>query len=178
MTRPSASRLGVIFLRVGNLTFGGGGPTIAALYTELVASRGWLSREQYGLVFALARVTPGTNLLAFCAGAGWLMLGWMGAIVAVTAVTLPSAAVVLLLAMGYEFWKANGAAGAAIGGILAAAIGSMAAGAWQLLAPQVLSGNRIRALLVFAGAFYVSLRFSMSPLQVLALAAVAGVIWR
>lgn len=178
MTRPSPGRLGAIFLRVGNLTFGGGSPTIAALHAEFVASRGWLSREQYGLVYALARVTPGTNLLAFCAGAGWLMLGWVGAVIAVTAVTLPSAAVVLLLTMSYEFWKANGAAGAAIGGILAAAIGLMAAGAWQLLMPQLLSGNRIRASLIFAGALYVSLQFSISPIQVLALAAVAGFLWR
>ena len=76
MPQPSLRRLTSIFFRVGNLTFGGGDPTMAALQSELVATRRWLDEEQYGLIYGLARITPGTNLLAFCAAAGWLIAGW------------------------------------------------------------------------------------------------------
>ena len=70
---------------------------MAALQSELVARRHWLDEEQYGLIYGLARVTPGTNLLAFSAAAAWKILGWVGAVAAVLAMTAPSAAIVVLL---------------------------------------------------------------------------------
>ena len=71
-----------IFLRIGNTTFGGGDPTIAALERELVERRRVVTAEEYGVTYALCRVTPGTNMLAFCAGIGWLLRGWPGAALA------------------------------------------------------------------------------------------------
>ena len=70
-------RLTVLFLRVGSLTFGGGDPTMAALQSELVVTRRWLTAEQYALIYALARITPGTNLLAFSAATAWQIRGWL-----------------------------------------------------------------------------------------------------
>jgi hypothetical protein len=67
MPRVSLKQLTWIFLRVGSLTFGGGDPTMAALQSELVVTRGWLTGEQYALIYGLARITPGTNLVAFSA---------------------------------------------------------------------------------------------------------------
>src|SRR6267378_1525928 len=101
MPQASLKQLTWIFLRVGNLTFGGGNPTMAALQSELVARRHWLDEEQYGLIYGLARITPGTNLLAFSAGAGLLIAGWAGAVLGELAVTFPSAIVVVLLTLGY-----------------------------------------------------------------------------
>ena len=62
---------------------------MAALQSELVTRHGWLSREKYGLVYGLARITPGTNILAFCAGTAWELKGWPGAILA-TVLWLPA----------------------------------------------------------------------------------------
>ncbi len=174
----SLKQLTWIFLRVGNLTFGGGDPTMAALQTELVARRRWLNEEQYGLIYGLARITPGTNLLAFSAAAAWKILGWAGALAAVVAMTAPAAAMVVLLTRGYEVFHANALAMAAIGGTLAAANGMMATSAWQLLAPQIRSGRRARTAAIFLGSVIAAQAFSMSPIQVLGLAALAGLIWR
>src|SRR5580692_118610 len=96
MASLSLRRLSLICLRVSNLTFGGGDPTMAALQSELVTRHGWLSPEKYGLIYALARLTPGTNILAFCAGSAWDLKGWPGAILGVLAATVPSAAAVVL----------------------------------------------------------------------------------
>ena len=178
MSQASLKQLTWIFLRVGNLTFGGGDPTMAALQTELVASRRWLNEEQYGLIYGLARITPGTNLLAFSAAAAWKILGWTGALAAVVAMTAPAAAMVVLLTRGYEVFHANALAMAAIGGTLAAANGMMATSAWQLLAPQIRSGRRTRTAVIFLGSVIAAQAFSMSPIQVLGLAALAGLIWR
>jgi len=177
MPRVSFKRFLWIFLRVGNLTFGGGDPTMAALQSELVSTRGWLTAEQYGLIYGLARITPGTNLLAFSAASGWEILGWMGALSAVVAMTVPPAIIVVLLTSGYEAWNSNSMAMAAIGGTLAAATGMMATSAWQLLAPQTGRGRRLRTAVIFLAALVASLRLAMSPIAVLGIAALVGLFW-
>jgi len=178
MALPSLSALAVLSARIGNLTFGGGEPSMAAFHQEFVMRRKWLSREQYGLIFGLARVTPGTNLLAFCAALGWRLLGWPGAVLTVMAVTLPSAALVVWLTFAYGEFKSNPWAMAAIGGILAAAAGLMGAGAWQIVRPNLRSGSWVRALVIAGGAVLLARGFSVRPIAVLALAALLGLVWR
>jgi chromate transporter len=181
MIRASLSRVAMLFLRAGTLTFGGGNPTMAALYNDLVAVRGWITSEQYGLVYALARLTPGTNLLAFGAGIAWQIGGWKSAALAVLAMSVPAAFVTVLLTIGYDAWKQNFVAMSAIAGVLAASVGLMASSAWQLIGPQLLTRNWrriVRAAVIASGAFFLAFRFSMPPIQVLLLAALGGFLWQ
>jgi chromate transporter len=122
----------------------------------------------------LARVTPGTNLLAFCAGAAWGLRGWPAAILAVSAVTLPAAALIVLLSQGYQSWQSNRIAMAAINGTLAAAVGMMLSGAWQLVRP--LAG--FRAAVICGASLALSIGLGASPIPVLAGAALVGLVWR
>jgi len=62
-----------VFARYANLTLGGGSATTAVIHGEIVTKRHWVSEEQFALSFALGRLTPGTNLLAFCVGIGWIL---------------------------------------------------------------------------------------------------------
>jgi chromate transporter len=178
MASLSLRRLSLICLRVSNLTFGGGDPTMAALQSELVTRHGWLAPEKYVLVYALARITPGTNILAFCAGAAWELKGWPGAILAVVGATVPAAIAVVLLTAGYESLQHNARALAAIAGTLAAAVGMMALSAWQLLRPHMRRRRALRALLLAATSALLSYGFRVSPIIVLGLAALAGFFWR
>jgi len=178
MPQASLKRLTWIFLRVGNLTFGGGDPTMAALQSELVLKRRWLDVEQYALIYGLARITPGTNLVAFSAAAAWQILGWPAAVLAVLAMTVPPSAVVVLLTSGYQSWNSNPLAMAAIGGSIAAASGMMATSAWQLLAPEIRQGRWLRAGVIFVASLVASLVYSMSPIAVLGLAALVGLVWQ
>lgn len=174
----SPGRLGLLFLRIGNLTFGGGDPTMAALHRELVISRKWVSPDQYGLIYSLARATPGTNLLAFCAGIGWLLGRWKVALVAVLCTSIPCAAAVVWFTYGYSSLRSHPLAMSAIGGMLAAAVGMMAAAAFRLSRPGWKPGNRLRALVVIVAAFGLSYGFSVPPIQVLGLGALTGLLWR
>ena len=180
MPPPSLLRLTGLFLRISSFTFGGGNPTMAALYRELVETRGWLSAEKYGLAYALARITPGTNVLAFSAGVAWELLGWKGAVAAMLASTIPVAVLAVLLTAGYDAVRAYPRAMAAVGGTLAAAVGMMATGAWQLLATHLRSKNAariIRAIVFSGGALVLARVFGFNPITVLALAAAAGALW-
>src|SRR5689334_8554685 len=124
--RPSATlsllKLFLIHLRVGNFTFGGGDPSLAALHSEIVATKRWITPEKFTIIFALARITPGTNLLAFCAGISWELLGWVGAVAALLAMTVPASIVVIVLTHSYGAMQSNALAMAAMGGVLAAAV--------------------------------------------------------
>lgn len=175
---PSLWRLFTLHLKVGNTVFGGGDPTLAALQSEIVATRRWISPEKYAVVFALARITPGTNLLAFCAGLSWELKGWRGAIAALLAMTAPAALVVLWLTHEYDALKSNGPAMAAIAALLAAAVGMMAAAAYQLAQPYMDRRRGLYAGIIVVLAAVLSLGFAISPIQILALAGVAGYFWR
>lgn len=177
MPHPSLGALTGIFLRIGNLTFGGGDPTTAALERELVGRRGWLTPEQYGLAFSLARITPGTNVMAFCAGVAWMLRGWRAAILAVLAVTIPSGALIIWLTHAFEVWRNNPVAKEVFGGMVAAAVGLTVAGAWLLAAPRFRRGWK-RVLVFAGGAALLAMRFEISVLWILALAAAAGALWK
>ena len=177
MIQPSPRALAVLFGRIGNLTFGGGDPTMAALYQELVVRRRWLDAGQYGLIWSLARVTPGTNLLAFCVGVGWRLAGLYGALAAILALTLPSAALTVWLTYAFQAVRSNAWAVAAIAGILAAAVGMMAAGAWQIVRPHLTHSGWLRVLVMACGAFALAHVAGLTPIVVLAIGAAAGALW-
>ncbi len=177
MMQPSPRALAILFGRIGNLTFGGGDPTMAALYQELVVRRRWLDPGQYGLIWSLARVTPGTNLLAFCVGVGWRLAGLSGALAAILALTFPSAALTIWLTYTFQAVRSNPWAVAAIAGILAAAVGMMAAGAWQILRPHLTRSGWLRVLVMGGGAFALAHMAGLTPIVVLAIAAAAGALW-
>lgn len=178
MAAVPVTRLVGMFLRIGNLTFGGGEPTMALLQQELVVRRGWATSEQYALAYALARITPGTNVLAYCAAMAWFLGGWPAAVACVVAATAPSAAVVVALTVVYEAVKNHPLASGAIGGLVAGAAGMMAAAAWNLLRPRLGPSQRWRTLLLASGALVAVARFGVSPVVVLGLAALIGSLWR
>ena len=177
--RPALARLTQVFLVIGNTTFGGGNPTMAALQRELVDRRGWITQEDYALAYALANITPGTNVLAFCAAVADLILGVRGAIAAVLAVTVPSAVLAVLLTYGYESWRTNSIVMAAIGGTVAAVAGMMWSSVWRLVVPN-LGGlwKTARAMVFFGGAFLAAWRFGVTPIPVIAVAVLAGLLWK
>ena len=149
---------------------------MAALQGQLF-ERKWVDRERYGLVYALARATPGTNILAFCAGTGWLVLGGFGAFLAVVGASFLSSVMVVILTAGYLAWRHHPWAMAAIGGMLAAATGLMGVAALSLLKPHFERRRWLRAAVLFGASLVLALRFGMTPIQVLGLAALAGALW-
>jgi len=176
--RPSLFKLFLSYLRVTNLTFGGGTITMAALHTELVSLRQWLSQEKYATVYALARITPGTNMLAFCAGTAWELLGWPGAIASVAAASVPTGIIVMLLTGSYDVLRSNPHAMSAVAGTLAAAVGIMAMASWQLIQPYLDRKRALHLTVLVAGSILLTLKFDLTPIAVLGLAALAGAVWR
>lgn len=178
MAQPTLRKLTGIFLRIGNTTFGGGLPTIAALQRELVDQREWLTPEDYALAFSLARVTPGTNVIAFCAAAGAQILGFWGAVAGALSETVPSAILAVLMTQGYESWRTNAWVMAGISGTIAAVAGMMWSAIYSLVSPHFRGvGQSLRATAITAAAFLAIWKFGLSPLAIIVLAALVGLAW-
>lgn len=146
---------------------------------ELVEGRRWLSPQQYELAFALSRVTPGTNLIAFCAAVGALLRGVKGAVAAVLALTVPSAAIAVFFIYGFEHWQANRYVGAALAGTVAAVAGMMWSTIWVILRPHLGStSDNLRVVLIAGGAFVASWGFGVSPLAIILAGTLIGFLWK
>ena len=172
-SRPGLLALTAISTRIGNLTFGGGDPAMLALRRELVEKRQWLEPESFTLIWSLARVTPGTNVLACFAGVGWQLGGAKGALSAVIGSSLPAAFLCYWLTLAEREWQSNPWLTAALRGVAAAVAGMMLAGALLLLRPAWRIGSRARIAAIAIAAAAGS-HLGGPPVVILALAAAAG----
>jgi chromate transporter len=166
-----------LFLRAGNLTFGGGDAITAVLQRELVMRRRWITLDEFALAQSLGGITPGTRILAFAAAVGWMVKRWTGTVVVVLAASVPAAIVTVMLTAGFASLGGSRPAALTLAAVLASAVGLMWAAAWLLLRAQLRPGGALKPVAVFAGAFVALAVWSISPIQVLAVAAVVGALW-
>lgn len=167
--------LSAIAWRIGldaNRTLGGGMASIE-LIRRSFETRGWLDQTRHALLVAVSRFTPGTNLLAYCAGLGWLLSGVTGATLALAVGSVPGAVIVTAFSAVIArlvAWQVV-RAGLAIATLVAAAL--VLSSAWALLRPHVF-GSRRAWTLSFAGAAAVLFASGISPIRVLLIAALFG----
>lgn len=173
MSRPSLARLAWIFVRYANFTFGGGTATTVAVDREIVERQNLVSADTARLSYALARLTPGTNVLAYCTGIGWKTRGLPGAVVALIGSSVPCSLFAVLVTVLYEVMIKKHAVAVAMHGAIAAAIAVMFATGWTIIRPLRREVNATQILLFSIAAFTLSMK-GVSPIQVLLGAAVVG----
>lgn len=152
-SNPSLPQIASFFGRYANLTLGGGSATSAVMHGEIVGKRHWINDDQFGLSFALGRLTPGTNLLACCTAIGWILRGLSGAVVALLASSLPCTIIVVILTALFARWQENSFAQAAIQGAVAAAVGITVKTCWTIAHPYFKPGSRVRVVAIASAAF-------------------------
>ena len=172
--KPGLVRIADVFCRYANFTLGGGSATIAVLHRELLDKRRWISPDDFNLCFALARLTPGTNLLAFCTGVGWLLQGMAGAVVALLAASIPCTAFVVIATSLFSHWQENPWAQAALHGAIAAAVAITVKTCWTIAHPHFKGRARLRVALVAAAAFLLYVWLALPAVEVLLFAGVVG----
>ncbi len=121
------------FFRVGSLVFGGGHVVLPLLQREVVPA-GWVTNDQFITGYAAAQAVPGP-LFTFSAYLGAVSRpapnGWLGALIALLAIFLPS---FLLLIGILPFWnrlRAFEPFQAALRGINGAVVGILLAALYQ-----------------------------------------------
>ena len=100
--RPAQGTPGEVFttfLKLGLTSFGGPIAHLGYFREELVNRRKWLSDQAYADLVALCQFLPGPASSQVGFALGMMRAGWLGALAAFTAFTLPSALVLLVFAM-------------------------------------------------------------------------------
>ena len=162
------------FARSGNLTLGGGQPMIAEMRRRIMGERRWLPDEDFGLLYTIARLTPGTSVLAFIAATGARIQGPWGGVLAVLAASAPAGFVIWLMTVFFDAWSANRWVAAGMVGTMAGVVALIAASAWQIFQPSI---QKPLAIALLLAALAAGLTDVAGPVTILLSAAAIGAIW-
>lgn len=162
------------FYRSGSLVFGGGHVVLPLLQAEVVPP-GWVSTGEFIAGYGAAQAVPGP-LFTFAAYLGVLSWdgpnAWLGALVAVVAIFLPS---FLLVIGALPFWdelRSRVAFQAALKGVNAAVVGILLAALYDPVWTSAIGAPEDFALAL--GAFGLLVFWKQPPWLVVLLAAFAG----
>lgn len=171
--------LASVFYRTGALVFGGGHVVLPLLEREIVG-RSWLDQDTFLAGYGAVQALPGP-LFTFAGFVGaaqsYAPAGWVGGVVAILAIFLPS----LLLVVGLlPFWdrlKRYPQARGALAGVNAVVVGLLAAALWH---PVLTSTVQRTADWALVAAAWVFLSVARLPpwLVVIGFAVATGVLTR
>ncbi|WP_026791759.1 chromate efflux transporter [Pleomorphomonas oryzae] len=97
--RGNAVEVFSTFLKLGLTSFGGPIAHLGYFREELVVRRRWLNDQTYADLVALCQFLPGPTSSQVGFSLGMMRAGWLGALSAFLAFTLPSALILLLFAL-------------------------------------------------------------------------------
>lgn len=155
------------FLRASSLHVGAAAAA-AALRRNLV-DQGRLSASAFDEAYAVARLTPGTNLLAMYTLLGERFAGWRGAFTALTVGALVPALIAVALSAVYVVYAADSLAQEVMQGARAGAIAVFAWAIVRLVRPQ-LQQHRSRGIAVAA----LTLVLTLLPIPQFVILLIAG----
>lgn len=118
-------QLFIIFFKVGLFGFGGGYAILSLIYQDIQVF-GTLSADDFSNLVALSQVTPGPIAINAATFVGMKTAGLFGAIVATTAVSMPSFILIMLAIAFINKFKNNRNVQYVLQGIKPATVGLMA----------------------------------------------------
>ncbi|SMQ61017.1 chromate transporter [Devosia lucknowensis] len=98
--RGTPGEVFLAFLKLGLTSFGGPIAHLGYFRDELVTRRRWLDEAAYADLVALCQFLPGPASSQVGFALGMMRAGWLGALAAWTAFTLPSALLLIVFALG------------------------------------------------------------------------------
>lgn len=152
--------------------FGGGYVVIPALHELFVENLKWLTSAEFADGIAIGQITPGPIFIT-AAFIGYKVAGVSGALLATLAIFTPPAALTVLLSRFVEALNHSSVVKAAMKGIRAAVIGMIFASAITIGQTITLS---VAAAAIFVVTFFISFKYTISPIYLILGAGVAGFI--
>lgn len=104
--RGGVGELASLFLRLGLVGFGGPAAHIAMMEDEVVARRGWISRERFLDLLGATNLIPGPNSTEMAIHIGMVRAGFPGLFLAGICFILPATAITLGFAWAYVRFQA------------------------------------------------------------------------
>lgn len=163
------------FLKLGLTSFGGPIAHLGYFRDELVLRRRWLDEAAYAELVALCQFLPGPASSQVSFALGLSRGGFLGALLAWTAFTLPSA--LLLLAFAYSAAALGGPTGQSIiHGLKLVAVAVVAQAVWGMA--RNLTPDRQRAMIALAAVLIVvCMPTALGQITAIVAGALAGFLW-
>jgi chromate transporter len=152
-----------------------GGLASMELLRRTFGARGWLTDETHLLLVAVSRLTPGTNILAYCVALGWQLADWRGALVSLAAASIPASVMIALLSGTLTRVDRYPFVRAVIAVALLVATALVFATAWNLLRPYIKHTSAIRTGIIVS-IVVVLVLMNVTPVRILLVAAACGVV--
>jgi len=176
--KGSSAEVFLTFLKLGLTSFGGPIAHIGYFRTEFVEQKRWVSESQFGQLLAISQFLPGPASSQLGFSIGLIRAGWLGALAAFIAFTLPSA--LLLIAFASSLVYLSGPTGeAAIHGLKIVALVVVAHGVIGMsrsLCPD--NPRRLIAILALITLLFADVLFTgtaIAQLLVVCFGALAGI---
>ncbi len=167
------------FFKIGLFGFGGGAAMLSLIQFEVVEHHQWITSQQFTDMVAISQVTPGPIGINTATYAGYLAAdGVFGSVVATSAIVLPSLIIMMIVAVMMSKMKDNPWVKSVMHYLRPTIIGLIAAAALLLMTEETF-GQGYRdwiAWLMFAGAFAVTKWLKVSPILMICIAALLGII--
>jgi chromate transporter len=174
------------FLKVGLFAFGGAYGAFP-LIRDVVLSYGWIEDEMLTYMIAVSESTPGPIMVNLATYVGSSQAGFLGALIATTAVVLPSFIIILLIMVLLKKLLKNPYVQAILRGLKPCIIGIiLATGIFMILqhsagSPGALSFDTTAIIMtIVLGAVYFGsrkvLKNGISPIGLIGISALAGLI--
>ena len=174
------------FLKVGCFAFGGAYGAIP-LIRDVVMSYGWLSDEMLTYMIAVSESTPGPIMVNLATYVGSNQAGFLGAVIATTAVVLPSFLIILLVTALLQTALKNKYVQAILRGLKPCVIGIVLATGLYMIAQNCLSAENgmnidvvslviTFVLAVIMIAYKHISKKKMSPIMLIILSAIIGIL--
>lgn len=100
--KSMAAKLFLTMLRIGLFTFGGGYAMIALLEHEFAEKKGWLEKDEFLDMVAIAESTPGPIAINAATYIGYKKAGFLGALFSTLGVCIPSFVIIYAISLFFD----------------------------------------------------------------------------
>ena len=179
------------FFKIGLFGFGGGYAMLSLIQGEVVTRHGWISAQEFTDIVAISQMTPGPigiNSATFVGYSTLIDAGYtpamavLGSATATFAVILPSFILMLIISRYFLKFQKHPVVMAVFSGLRPAVVGLLAAAALLLMNSENFSSptddmrSFIISCLIFLVVFIATRRFKISPILMIVLSGVAGLL--
>ena len=171
--KASVSEVFNTFFKLGLTSFGGPVAHIGYFRKELIEKRQWLNEQQFSQLLAICQFLPGPASSQLGFSLGLLRAGWLGALAAFLAFTLPSALLIIGFASALPLFSSE--IGTAIShGLKLVAFAVIADAIWGMSKKLCPDWQR-RSITLCAVAAILLINVAWSQILVIVVGAIAGI---
>lgn len=173
------------FFKTGLFAVGGGLATIPFLM-DMAEKYPWFTSAELSNMIAISESTPGPIGINIATYVGFTTAGPLGAIVATSALVLPSLVIIMIIAGFLNKFRENSLVKDTFFVLRPAVIGMLCVSLISMVSPLLINiaGNtileffNIKALVLFAVLLFGILKFKKHPIVYIAIGAIIGIIFK